>query len=40
MLMAEFRVCRESAEILQLVGTVLTILKIAIPLIIIILGIV
>ena len=40
MKMAEFRVCRDSAEILQLVGTVLTILKIAIPLIIIILGIV
>ena len=40
MLLGEVTICGDLAEVLQLVGTILTILKIAIPLIIIILGII
>ena len=40
MLLGELTICYDVSEVLQLVGTILTILKIAIPLIIIILGII
>ena len=40
MLFGDLTICYDVSEVLQLVGTILTILKIAIPLIIIILGII